>query len=149
MSQVIRIPESLYRRLESNAIGFDTPAGVLERVLDFYEARHPKITKSSSGIESIDSESSRFESSQNSFRRKTYSPMASGRFSRDLENEIYTITSPDGVSKTFELPDVNDKQAIKKLTQSVEEFVREQGGTIGQIKAARKKLTEFGYHITK
>ena len=149
MSQVIRIPESLYRRLESHAIGFDTPAAVLERILDFYETHHPKTIKYRTGLESSAPEFYRFESRQTSFRRKTYSPIASGRFSRDLENEIYTITSPDGVSKTFELPDVNDKQAIKNLTQNVEEFVREQGGTIGQIKAARKKLTEFGYHITK
>jgi len=148
MSQVIRIPESLFRRLESHAIGFDTPAGVLERILDFYETHHPKIIESS-GLESSASEPSRFESRQTSFKRKTYNAIASGRFSRDLENEIYTITSPDGVSKTFKLPNENDKQAIKNLTQSVEEFVREQGGTIGQIKAARKKLTEFGYHITK
>lgn len=149
MSQVIRIPESIYRRLESHAIGFDTPAAVLERILDFYETHHHKTIKSRDSIESSTPESSIFESKQTSFRRKTYSPIASGRFSRDLENKIYTITSPDGVSKTFELPDVSDKQAIKNLTQNVEEFVGEQGGTIGQIKAARKKLTEFGYHITK
>ena len=149
MSQVIRIPESLYRRLESHTVGFYTPAGVLERILDIYETHHPKITKSISVLKSSVPEAPRCESRQSSFRRKTYSPIATGRFSRDLENEIYTITSPDGVSKTFKLPDVNDKQAIKNLTQSVEEFVREQGGTIGQIKAARKKLTEFGYHITK
>lgn len=149
MSQVIRIPESLYKRLESHAIGFDTPAGVLERILDFYETHHSNITTSNNVQKSSVTEAPRYESRQASFRRKTYSPIATGRFSRDLENEIYTITSPDGVSKVFRLPDVNDKQAIKELTRDVEDFVREQGGTIGQIKAARKKLTEFGYHITK
>lgn len=146
MSQVIRIPESLYKRLESHAIGFDTPAAVIERFLDFYENHNPK---SIVGIMSRTAEPSRQETRPASFRRKSYNPIASGRFSRDLENDIYTITSPDGVSKTFDLPDVADKQAIKELTRSVEDFVKEQGGTIGQIKAARKKLTEFGYHITK
>ena len=149
MSQVIRIPENLYKRLESHAIGFDTPAGVLEKILDFYETYHPNITKSENNLKSSVSESSRLESIQTSFKRKNYSSLATGRFSRDLENEIYTITSPDGVSKVFDLPDEDDKQAIKDLTHRVEDFVREQGGTIGQIKAARKKLTEFGYHITK
>jgi len=130
-------------------MGFDTPAGVLERILDFYETHYPKVITSNNVLKSSVAESPIYESIQTSFRRKTYSSIATGRFSRDLENEIYTITSPDGVSKVFKLPDVNDKQAIKELTHSVEEFVREQGGTIGQIKAARKKLTEFGYHITK
>lgn len=146
MSQVIRIPESLYKRLESHAIGFDTPAAVIERFIDFYETHNPG---SSVGMKSRALEDSRQESMQSSFQRKSYNPIASGRFSRDLENDIYTITSPDGVSKTFDLPGVNDKQAIKELTHSVEQFVKDQGGTIGQIKAARKKLTEFGYHITK
>jgi hypothetical protein len=38
MSQVIRIPETLYKRLENYAQGFDTPANVIERVLNFYES---------------------------------------------------------------------------------------------------------------
>lgn len=149
MSQVIRIPENIYKRLESHSIGFDTPSGVLERVLDFYETHHPDIIKSENELKPSVSESPKLKYRQTSFIRKNYSSLATGRFSRDLESEIYTITSPDGVSKVFDLPDADDKQAIKELTHSVEDFVREQGGTIGQMKAARKKLTEFGYHITK
>jgi len=39
MSQVIRIPESLYKRLENHVNGFDdSPAKIIERILDFYEA---------------------------------------------------------------------------------------------------------------
>jgi len=38
MSQVIRVPESLYNRLEEHAHGFDTPANVIEKILNFYEA---------------------------------------------------------------------------------------------------------------
>ncbi len=37
MSQVIRIPGHVYKRLESKAKGFDTPAGVIEKLLDFYD----------------------------------------------------------------------------------------------------------------
>jgi hypothetical protein len=37
MSQVIRIPEHLYARLEEHAHGFDTPANVIERILNYYE----------------------------------------------------------------------------------------------------------------
>jgi hypothetical protein len=38
MSQVIRIPETLYKRLENFAQGFDTPANVIERILNYYES---------------------------------------------------------------------------------------------------------------
>lgn len=37
MSQVIRISNDLYKRLEAHATGFDTPSNVIERILDFYE----------------------------------------------------------------------------------------------------------------
>lgn len=38
MSQVIRIPTILYKRLEKHAQGFDTPANTIERILDYYES---------------------------------------------------------------------------------------------------------------
>lgn len=50
MSQVIRIPISLYNRLSSYAKGFDTPASVIEKMLDFYEKG--KGLHSSAAIES-------------------------------------------------------------------------------------------------
>ncbi|MGK7897178.1 MAG: hypothetical protein AB4372_27070 [Xenococcus sp. (in: cyanobacteria)] len=37
MSQVIRIPDELYKRLEAKARGFDTPANVIERLLNLSE----------------------------------------------------------------------------------------------------------------
>ena len=41
MSEVIRISEQTYNRLESLARGFDTPGNVIDRLLDFYD-RHEK-----------------------------------------------------------------------------------------------------------
>jgi len=38
MSQVIRIPSDLFVRLEKLASGFDTPANVIRRLLDYYES---------------------------------------------------------------------------------------------------------------
>ncbi|MBM4137396.1 MAG: hypothetical protein FJ241_11270 [Nitrospira sp.] len=43
MSQVIRISESIYERLESMARGFDTPGSVIERLLEFYEKNHTSV----------------------------------------------------------------------------------------------------------
>ena len=161
MSPVIRISEDLYRRLGKHVVGFDTPAGVIERMIDFYESRNPDSETTVNAKKIADSlgprqvyrgiEEARPDTRPASFIPRTYEAVATGRFTRDLNlgNSSYTITSPSGTSKAWELPDENDKPAIKKITHEVEEFVKEQGGTVGQIKAARKKLTEFGYHITK
>lgn len=43
MSQVIRISESIYGRLESLARGFDTPGNVIERLIEFYEKHHTSV----------------------------------------------------------------------------------------------------------
>ena len=37
MSQVIRISDELYNRLEAHASGFDTPSNVIEKVLDAFD----------------------------------------------------------------------------------------------------------------
>lgn len=39
MPSVVRISSALYKRLESHAKGFDTPASVIERILNDYESR--------------------------------------------------------------------------------------------------------------
>ncbi len=41
MSQVIRISNELYKRLEALASGFDTPSNVIEAVLNAYESNNP------------------------------------------------------------------------------------------------------------
>ena len=40
MSPVIRISDSIFKRLESYAIGFDTPSNVIERLIDFFESEN-------------------------------------------------------------------------------------------------------------
>lgn len=48
MSQVIRLPSNIYKRLEKHAKGFDTPAAVIERLLNHFEGVDPDETSSSS-----------------------------------------------------------------------------------------------------
>lgn len=48
MSPVIRLSDSIYKRLEVQAVGFDTPSNVIERLLDFYESRQKDSKKSNS-----------------------------------------------------------------------------------------------------
>lgn len=38
MEKSMQLPEQLFKRLEAHARGFDTPANVIERILDYYEA---------------------------------------------------------------------------------------------------------------
>jgi len=44
VSEVIRISEPTYKRLESLARGFDTPGNVIDRLLDFYERHGKKVS---------------------------------------------------------------------------------------------------------
>lgn len=41
MSPVIRVPSNIYSRLERHAKGFDTPASVIEKLLNHYEGIDP------------------------------------------------------------------------------------------------------------
>ena len=43
---VLRISQGLYSRLEAHAKGFDTPAQVIERILNAFESSNPSITTS-------------------------------------------------------------------------------------------------------
>lgn len=47
MSQVIRISDDLYKRLEAHASGFDTPSNVIETILNAYEGVTPNLNTSS------------------------------------------------------------------------------------------------------
>ncbi|MCU7960569.1 MAG: hypothetical protein KZQ58_11360 [gamma proteobacterium symbiont of Bathyaustriella thionipta] len=42
MSPVIRISDEIYARLEKHVEGFDTPTGVIEKLLNHYEGKKPK-----------------------------------------------------------------------------------------------------------
>ena len=50
MSQVIRIPANLYHRLSLHAKGFETPANVIEKMLNSYEEQ--KDVESTANFES-------------------------------------------------------------------------------------------------
>lgn len=50
MSPVIRLSDSTYKRLEAQAIGFDAPSNVIERLINFYESHHKDSGKSNSEL---------------------------------------------------------------------------------------------------
>lgn len=67
MSQVIRIPSEVYSRLEQHAEGFDTPANVIEKLLNHFEGVDQKASH-----ESSDQVVSRRDSTKYSFNNHTY-----------------------------------------------------------------------------
>ncbi len=50
MSQVIRISDELYNRLEAYASGFDTPSNVIEKVLDAFDGANLNSLNKNSSI---------------------------------------------------------------------------------------------------
>jgi len=50
MSQVIRISDELYKRLEAHASGFDTPSNVIERALNAFDGIAPNSRTDSSSV---------------------------------------------------------------------------------------------------
>ncbi len=42
MSPIVRISDDIYKRLESHAVGFDTPSNVIEKLIEYYESRNEK-----------------------------------------------------------------------------------------------------------
>jgi len=46
MSPVIRISDSIYKRLEKYAVGFDAPSNVIERLIEYYESNKNHINRS-------------------------------------------------------------------------------------------------------
>ena len=75
MSQVIRISDELYRRLEVHASGFDTPSKVIETILNVYEKSNPNINTHTASYNSKISPSSEldiiyFEGSEEAFKQQ-------------------------------------------------------------------------------
>jgi len=136
MSKVIRVPESLYKQLEALAVGFDTPAGVIERLINFYE-------ENSDRVKTIDKQKSSLDE-PSYFKSKT-----SQNFSHDFGPKKYILSASDGDMIRIDLPDRNDKEGIRKATEEAIEFVASKDGTVGQKNAARKMFTDNGYHITR
>lgn len=74
---------------------------------------------------------------------------ATDRLSPEINGNKYLLKFASGPMKEFTLPDRTDRAGIKLLTDQVIKFVRDSGGTIGQINHSRKCLTDHGYRINK
>ena len=167
MSQVIRIPSNIYKRLEEHASGFDTPANVIERLLNHYEGLEHTVLSIQDEIVSSKRSASKYTFGNNLFGKgrlvlaivKTYvsnNPDTSfdklqGLFPKHLQGSngvfsLYTdaqdIYERTGHKRHFIKPDEIIKLSDCEITVSTEWGK----GNIDNIIAAAQSL---GYEITE
>lgn len=127
--KTIRVSEEVWQEIAKRGVFGETPDIVLKREFGIEEATNHKRKDS-------------FRQSNNgiAIERKV-------SFHRRLEDSFYTVEASNGAIFNEALPEKWDKDEIRNLTENVRQFTKVQGGTIGQINASSKKLTEAGYHI--
>lgn len=140
MSHSISLPDNLYLKLEKNAKFGESPSEVIEHLIHLDSSPDDEFSENA-GILSAEDETI-----------NSHPPVRI--FSKDIVRsefgDQFIITcGHDGKSIKLLLPDHSNKNHIKEITDKAQKFVKEHGSTIGQINAARKKLTENGYRITK
>jgi hypothetical protein len=131
--RTIRISEDVWQEFERIGKFGETPDTVLRRVFKIEQVKARK--------ENLD-----YTLDVRTSKRHRY---ATDRMSAHVNGNKLVVMFHRGAAKEFILPDRSDKREISNLTSNVMEFVKQNGGSIGQINAARKALTDAGYHITK
>ena len=74
---------------------------------------------------------------------------ATNRQTARIEGDHLFVSYQSGESQRFPLPNRNDREGIRLLTNNALLFARDMNATIGQQNAVRKALTDAGYHINK
>ena len=166
MSHVIRLSPELYARLERHAEGFDTPANVIEMLLNHYEGvEHEVIGKSTTTI-SPEKDFTKF-----SFNNFSY---GKGRLVLAVVKE-YVTNNPDvsfdelltvfpahlqgsqGVLSKHELAlSIYDRTGYKRHFLKSEDLIELSGGTVavsrewgkGNIDNFIRKAQSFGFTIS-
>lgn len=127
--RTIRISEEVWQEIAKRGVFGETPDIVLKRVFEIKQASREAtkpILEGQTRALAIDLKAS--------FRRK-------------FKNGYYIVGASNGNIFEELLPDKSNKEEIRRLTENVRNFTKINGGTIGQINASSKKLTEAGYHI--
>ena len=65
-----------------------------------------------------------------------------------VEGNKLVLEFETGQRNEWTLPSKEDSAGIRKVQDLAVEFVRKNGGTDGQVGAAKKALTHRGYHVT-
>jgi len=162
MSKTIRIPSELFIRLEKHAKGFDTPASVIERILDSYEG---VVTRSSSTATGVQRDKTKYRFNNHLYGKgrlvlavvKKYASDHPGTTFDGLANVFpATVQGPIGVFNLFDSVQekYSDKQhkrhfvkpdEIIKLADSEVVVCTEWG--IGNINDFLRLVKEIGYEV--
>ena len=137
--RMIRISEDVWQAIAERGKFGETEDDVLRRVFEL---------PVSSGIygESTKTRSSPISHSISHAPRK---PQATQRMTSYIARNQLHIEFQDGASSSWPLPDSQNKSGIREVLYKAIEFAREHGASLGQVNAARKTLTDQGYHLTK
>jgi hypothetical protein len=128
MSQVIRISESTYKRLESLARGFDTPGNLIDRLLDFYEKHHTSSGPSSEPFPLVVSKKAINTVDPDSHPDLTHTKVLEGRFgNQNVRNWMDLVYA----AHKHALKHFGNFQALQKVTLS---------------NIVKGSLNERGYH---
>jgi hypothetical protein len=125
----IRISDEVWAEIARRGKFGETEEDVLRRIFGLSEGNSEEIIFSKSS--------------------QTRGHYATDRLSAGISGNKYVLKFASGQKKEIILPDRSDREGIKKLTDEAIKFVRDAGGTIGQINAARKGLTDHGFRISK
>ena len=131
--RTIRISEEVWNEIANRGVFGETPDIVLRRVF---------------GVDNTSDDEQKIERNV-SMKTRRKARYATDRLTTRVEGNTAIMSFASGASRTFPLPDRLDRDEIRNVTTDVMNFVEEHGGTEGQINAARKELTDAGYHIVK
>lgn len=129
MSQVIRISSNIYSRLEQHAEGFDTPANVIEKLLNYFEGVNetnstitPNKVLSNKRLFSNKEIQQKISRVAISLPEEELEQLCDKRFSKELLNIDFPlfIKVPKNVSSPSKTDAVKDDQDINRWTWKFE-----------------------------
>lgn len=138
--RTIRVSEEVWQAIAVRGKFGETEDDVLRRVFEL-------PVDSSAGNEAPARDQILRPPDRASFSRRR--SLATQRMTSYIARNQLHIEFQDGASSSWTLPDQKDKAGIKDVLDKALGFAREHGASLGQINAARKTLTNEGYHLTK
>jgi len=132
--RTIKISEDVWQVIASQGKFGETEDDVLRRILKLpQQPRAADLTKPS-GIAK---------------GRSPRQAFATQRMSCYISNNQLHVTFQDGSTRSWPLPNRDDKNGIKAVREKAVTFAREHEASIGQINAVKKTLTDNEYWTSK
>ena len=128
--KTIRVSDEVWEAIAAKGKFGETEDIVLRRVFDLGLA---------GGRNAQASESKSYAWKERRAEVRMFQHVKDGKLVLEFEN---------GQKREWELPSKTEATAIRRVRDEMVAFVREQGGTDGQVGAAMRALTSRGFHVT-